>query len=287
MKRNTAKVAGLVLTMIFQRCATADVPLSPTGDGHLSIPVTLNGQGPFDFTIDTAAQRPMIAPPLARKLHIEPTGNSKFHGSSGTQSADFAQVSDFRSGLFDRQHETIVIVPPGGGVSVGVVGMDSFLDKRIELDFSHMTASVDSSSATPAGFTAIPAVIRAGTMVIVDVTVNGFPAKALIDSGARRTIANPALQAALGYQNGDPSLAAADAVGGATGDKVPASKGELKTIALGPATFDKPLVTFADLPVFAPLGLADTPALILGLDQLAHLKAMAIDFPRAEFQIKP
>ena len=196
-------------------------------------------------------------------------------------------MSDFRSALIDTGKEAIAIVPPGGSVAVGVDGMDVFVDKRLEFDFSRMKASEAPSGPTPANFLPIPVTIRDGTMIIADVTVNGVHAKALIDSGARRTIGNAALQAAVGFKNHDPRFTAADPVGGATGDKAPASKAELETIKLGKATFEKPLVTFADLPVFEPLGLAHTPGLILGLDQLMHLEALAIDYPRSELQVKP
>lgn len=287
MMRYEAAVASIVLAFTIQHSEAASTPLSLAADGHVAMPVMLNGEGPFEFTLDTAAQRPMIAPALAEKLKVAATNSAHVHGSSGTGTADFTEIENFRSALFDRKNEPAVIAPTGSVVSVGVVGMDAFLDKRLELDFSGMSASAAASGPTPAGFTAIPVNIHDTTMIIANVTVNGVPAKAVVDSGARRTIANAALQAALGFKDGDPRFTAADAVGGATGDKSPANKAELETIKLGKATFEKPLVTFADLPVFEPLGLAHTPGLILGLDQLKHLKAMAIDYPRSELQIKP
>ena len=287
MMRYAAALGSIALGFTIQQSEAASTPLSLAADGHVAMPVMLNGEGPFEFTLDTAAQGPMIAPALAKKLKIVATNSAHVHGSSGIGTADFTEIETFRSALFDRTNETAAIAPTGSVVSVGVVGMDAFLDKRLELDFLGMSASAAPSGAMPAGFTAIPVNIHNTTMIMADVMVNGVSATALIDSGARRTVANAALQAALGLKDGDPKFTAADAVGGATGDKAPATKAELETIKLGKVTFEKPLVTFADLPVFEPLGLAHTPGLILGLDQLKHLKAMAIDYPRSELQIKP
>src|SRR4051812_25066302 len=116
----TVVVAALGFTI--QHCEASSAPLSATADGHLSIPVMLDGQGPFDLTLDTAAQGPMVSPKLAEELKIVVTDSAEVHGSSGNGIADFTEIGHFRSSLFDRNNETAVIAPPGSVVSVGVVG---------------------------------------------------------------------------------------------------------------------------------------------------------------------
>jgi len=39
--------------------------------------------------------------------------------------------------------------------------------------------------------------------------------------------------------------------------------------------------------VFQALGMADKPGLILGIDALRKFDALAIDYPRAEVQLRP
>jgi hypothetical protein len=72
-----------------------------------------------------------------------------------------------------------------------------------------------------------------------------------------------------------------------TDQQTATTKATLGAIRMGATTFQKPAVTFADFPVFQVLGLDAGPALIIGIDLLSHLQAIAIDYPRSELQIRP
>ncbi len=281
---------ALFLAAAFGACATAaqaaSAPLTLAPDGHFTTPVTLNGQGPYDFTVDTGAQRPVLAPDLGAKLQLTSAPGVEIRATSGAGAARMTYVRDYKSGLFDLSNEMMAILPNAGMVTTGVVGMDAFTDKRLELNFADHQVTSGESAPTPKGFVPVPAMIVAGSFIIIDVVVDGVKAKAMVDSGARRTIVNSLLQKALGFKAGDPRLTPDAAVGGATKDTTAALKATVGSIAIGSIHFDRHVVTFADVPVLQSLGLSDRPAMILGLDALKTLKAMAIDYPRAELQIK-
>src|SRR3569833_785223 len=65
----TAVVMGALVSLV---PADAGVPLSPAGDEHDTAPVTIDGIGPFDFILDTGADRGAIYPRFAAMAHLRP-----------------------------------------------------------------------------------------------------------------------------------------------------------------------------------------------------------------------
>ena len=166
--------------------------------------------------------------------------------------------------------------------------MNAFVGGRIEFDFGKRVLTTGPSSPAPVGFVVQPGVVRLGSFMVVDVVLDGVHARAMIDTGGRQTVCNPQLQAALGLKPGDARLLADDSIKGVTTQQTPAWKTTLDNLSIGEVTFAEPAVTFADLPVFRVLGLADGPAGIdrIGIDQFSTMQAMAIDYPRAELQLR-
>jgi predicted aspartyl protease len=262
--------------------------LARDNGGRFTTQVTLNGEGPFAFIVDTGAARPVISRALAEKLKLWAVGGAQVVGASGSQASKLYLVRSFRSGVFARNFEPVVMIPNATVSNAdGILGMNAFVSKRIEIDFADLVLKVQASGPAPDGFLVQPIEVRQGTFVIADVIVDGVAAKAVFDTGARRTIGNLALQQALGFNPGDARLSPAEPVGGATTDKTSASKAKVQLIACGRAQFAHAIVTFADLPVFTVQGLDKTPALLIGLDLLTNMKALAIDYPRSELQLKP
>ena len=254
--------------------------------GRYTTPVTLNGAGPFAFIVDTGAQASVMLARTSAKLNLHPTGSAQIIGASGRESSGFVSVADYRSGMFARRDESMVVIPNGTVTNAdGVLGMNAFVSGRIELGFAKRMLTVGPSGPAPKGFLVQSGGVRQGSFMVVDVVVDGVRAKAMVDTGGRRTVGNPALQAALGIKADDARLQATDSIGGATTQKTAASKAVLGEMTIGAAVFSKPMVTFADLPVFHSLGLDDGPAMIVGIDEFSRLQAMAIDYPRKELQL--
>lgn len=282
-----ALAAVVALLLLAQSNPSAAAPLRLAQDGHFVSPVTINGQGPFYFVVDTGAQRSVLAPELADRLKLTELGSAHIHATSGVSAAGLAILENYSSPLFSRTAAMVAVLPAGGMVKDGVMGMDLFTSRRLELNFAQRSVDTAQSGPPPADFTAVPITIVQGSFIVTTVTVNGVQARAMIDTGARRTIGNSLLRKALGLVDSDPRLSPAEPVGGATADKTGAVKAQIGSITLGAQYFDKPLVTFADVPVLETLGLSDGPAMILGLDLLQRLKAVAVDYPRSELQMKP
>lgn len=269
-----------------QNGQTATAPLTRLADGHYTTPVTIDGQGPFAFIVDTGATSPVINPRVSEALGLWSVPGVQVKGTGGSQSTTLSIMRSYESGVFSRTLDMIATIPSGKIVPYGVIGMNAFTGKRLAFDFQRNLLTASPSAPTPPGFSALPVEVRQGSFIIAPVTVDGVPALAMIDTGARRSGGNPALEKALGLAVGDPRLHAADPVHGATDTEIPATKAQMHTLKLGSVTFPNPQITFADLPVYRTLELGDEPALILGIDLLHTLHGMAIDYPRAELQLR-
>jgi predicted aspartyl protease len=60
------------------------------------IPVQINGQGPFDFLLDTGTNTTLIIPELARQLNLRPTDQVSLITLSGTQVVPRAMIDHLR-----------------------------------------------------------------------------------------------------------------------------------------------------------------------------------------------
>ncbi len=289
----TIRLAVLLCAVVLAGTCTGAPAASGTANlgtddgGRYTTQVMLNGQGPFDFIVDTGAQASLLVAKTATRLKLQAQGIAKVIGANGGASSGIVVLNDFRSDVFDRHRELMVLIPNSTVTNAdGVIGMNAFTSGRIEFGFARRTLQAGPSGPTPAGFLAQHGGVRQRSFLVVDAVIDGVHAQAVIDTGARRTVGNPQLLAALGFKPGDAQLLATESIGGATPQKTPASKAVLGSIAIGAAVLAKPTLTFADLPVFHSLGLDDGPALIVGVDAFSRLQAMAIDYPREELQLR-
>jgi predicted aspartyl protease len=292
-----ARIVVAVLGFAMAACSTqagsgpsGSTPITRLADGRYAMTVRVNDQGPFTFLVDTGASHPAITQALRDRLHIEanPFVHAKVVGTSGTEPGMIVYLERYRSDVFDRKNEMTLVLPSAQSVPTdGVLGMNAFRSRRLAMDLAGGRLTIGASGAAPAGFEVVRGEVQSGEKLIVDVVVDGVAAKALIDTGARRTTANRALQRALGLEPGDPRLSPADSTGGATTHRLPAEKATIGRLTVGKVGFDAPVVTFADLPVTETLDHARVPAMTLGMDLLGKMKGVAIDFPRAEVQLRP
>ena len=132
-----------------------------------------------------------------------------------------------------------------------------------------------STTVVPAGRSP-DAALTAGELYTVQIEVDGVSAVAVLDTGARKTRINWRLGRMIGL---DPAgRPAGEIVRGATGVPVTTSVARVRTAALGGLILRDAPVLVSDLPVFEVFGVADRPAVILGMDWLEEAR-MIVDFP--------
>lgn len=263
---------------------SGSMPLRVDATGRMEAAVTLDGKGPFAFTVDTAATGTMLSQALADRLRFRTGGAKQIVGGIGRAESQSVTIDTFHTPLFDRHNESMPLLPRL--YADGILGMAPFMQGRIELDIEGHVLKAGPSGPAPDGFATLAGELRHG-ILIVDVRIDGVPAKALVDTGAPYDIGNPKLQAALGFVPGDARLSNGGTFYDSFGQERLVEQATPDRIAIGAVGFSQPTLRFADMPVFRALGLDDGPALILGIEQLSHMGAIAIDFPRAELQLRP
>jgi predicted aspartyl protease len=165
--------------------------------------------------------------------------------------------------------------------------------RRVIFDFQNDTLTVTDSrgaSESPRWLSADQALVRAsgahGRLTAVNCRVDGVHAHAFIDSGAQASIANTQLFARLEEMGktyiGDFVIP----IVGVTGGEAHGRLTRVSSIQLGTLNFTNSTLVISDLPVFDVWGLADRPAILIGMNFLRKTSSLSIDYGSKELLIK-
>jgi hypothetical protein len=170
------------------------------------------------------------------------------------------------------------------GNADGILGVAGFEDQRIDVDFKRDRVSVVESTGRRPHYSMVTARAERNVngLMIVDVRIGRrIHAKAVIDTGAERTLGNLALQNAMNKGHKKHELVAA-VVHGATPDIADGDVQEIKEATIGDMKLTNLEVIFADFHVFKLWQLDQQPAMLIGMDMLGVLDRLVIDYRRNE-----
>ena len=271
------------------QASTVDV-IKGDHDGHqrLTVPVRIGRHGPYDFLIDTGAERTVLARGLAERLGLAPSGRATLMGVAGSIAVDLVDVAEVRLGsrtFFDLSAPLL----EGSHIGAdGIIGLDGLQNQRVLIDFRRNLIAVDDAKALGGnrGYEIVVRARRRGDQLIMtNAVVDGVKTDVIIDTGAQNSIGNRALQRALARKR----LAEQTKLTSVTGQQILADIVYARRIRLGNLDLTQMPVAFADAPPFLRLGLHDKPALLLGMGQLRAFNRVAIDFEAKKilFDIPP
>ena len=254
--------------------------------------VFIDGRGPFTFVIDTGAGTTSIADSLADRLALPPLQPVVVHGITEARVTRSVGVNRLQlSGLGFRNLTCPVFSREQLGAD-GLIGLDVLGRFKLRFDVMRRSASLTmrgvsivmggdiqtGSRIRREGLRAIPG--RFGQMMLTQVTVDGQPTIAFIDSGAQYSIGNLALRRAVAARRSDGGrLARAVPIYGVTGQSLSADLARVDELRLGSTRLGPTPLLFADLHCFGTLGLSDRPALLIGADLLGRFREVTLDFP--------
>ena len=250
------------------------VPFEELPSGHLVVPCTIGGHGPYRFVVDTGANAFVIDPRVAEELGIDVAAlpRKKVHVADGDALAiPVVVLRDVRLGARVLRRASSVVSEVQSLVAessaVGILGQDMFTGDRLEVDFPRRELRVlDSSNDARA----LPLVRLRGGLSGVRLP-NGLTV--ILDLGAGISVLNSAGAALLGVVAAEPIAGAAS---GLTGEIETRSWVQLPPLDLGDPT-PGGSVPVVDLGLFEVLQLNDEPALLLGVDQMQG-RVLAIDY---------
>ena len=257
--------------------------------GRIIAPVMINGQGPFRFVVDTGATHSAVSERLAKQLglSIDPTEKVRLRGVTGSALVASTKVERFQAGDLLIENGSVPVLASVWSGADGVLGMHGLEDKIIVVDFKRDRIQIlNSSSKRWRDLTSVPIKLGFDRLLLADANVGRVRVKAIIDTGAQHTLGNRALREALEIDAGSRIPTFISVQGVTTGVQI----GELAAaplIRIGNMHMAQVNVAFGDMHVFDIWGLAEEPALLVGMDVLGVLEVIVIDYRRRELRFKP
>jgi hypothetical protein len=260
--------------------------------GRVMTPVFVNGIGPFAFVVDTGASSSVIAPRVARhlSLRIDATNSKMLRGITGSELVPTVNVSRITAGGISLENTNLPVVEPRVFADAdGIFGADAFGRGCLIVNFQRAKVGILDKACPRVddSWEKVRARVQFGGLVVVDARIGTTRAVAIIDTGAERSLGNPALLAALRQRkkvslesNQTQVYSATSQV--AFGDLL--TTPSLRMGGVSVARFD---VVYGDFEVFRIWDVADQPAIVLGIDVLGQMDAMMIDYTRREILILP
>lgn len=268
---------------------------------RMTVPVSINGRGPFAFVIDTGANRSVVSREVAIACDLPSAGQADVHGIAGVEPTDLAAVRRLGVGDVVSSGLLLPILPRLRLGADGLLGVDIFRDRRLRLDFTQNRFEIsrsqagaefgrDLNSRIPSRVepVRVPAQYRFGQLVIFDAQVGEVRVSAFLDSGSQVTVGNRALRDAVVRQRPDFGVRLAPVpLISATGQTAIGEYAPLPTLRLGGLAVTEVLGIFADLHIFDLWRLADRPAILVGIDVLRHFHDVTLDFGRKQVIFTP
>jgi len=273
------KRATGIIAMLLAAPAFADVPIAIAPTGHATVPVK-GGFGVKQFVLDTGAEGSAVYADFAESAGLAVSGNVALQGQTGAADVPVIRLAELTLDGVRKAPVDAVKLPrrADGAPLAGIVGLDLFGDRTLDFDLPRRRVALLAAGSRASDLRSQPlaASTTTGNLLTVPVTIGSVGATAVIDTGARKTRINWALGRLLGL---DPSrLSKGDTIQGATNKPIETGSTRIADVRLGDRRLPDAPVLVADLPVFETFGVADRPAIILGLDWLEQTR-MVIDFP--------
>ncbi len=167
---------------------------------RMTVPVTIEGGGPYNFLVDTGSQTTVVSRSLGERLQLPSLGTATVIGMAGTKQVDLVRLDglELASRMFDNLEVPVLEAQHMG--ADGILGLDSLQDLRVVIDFRADSIAVDDAKAL-GGDRGYEIVVRArnkkGRLIITDAEIDGVRIAVIVDTGSQGSIGNLVLQRRL------------------------------------------------------------------------------------------
>lgn len=278
-------VAGV--SSVNDKTQTEDVKFKSGRDDRLTVPVLVSGYGPFQFLVDTGADRTAISRQLAGRLGLSTSDTAVVHTIAGATTVSTATVPSLQLTSKPVRISGAPMFESATMGADGIIGVDSLRSQSVLFDFEAQTLSI--VPAARARFLDEPntivveAVRKNGRLIMTEAAADGHPVSVVIDTGAELSIGNEALRQELaGRLAGTVQKVQMQSVTGAMleGDYM-----LLPSLDIGGLKLKNLAIVFADAHAFKELRLDQKPALLLGMNAIRAFKKVSIDFANRKFRV--
>tara|TARA_R110000772_G_C13256359_1_gene434973 strand:- start:73 stop:1059 length:987 start_codon:yes stop_codon:yes gene_type:complete len=269
----TGALALLIVTLVLPTAATERqvIPFDMAPSGHMVVPLRINGSAEAVGVIDTAATYAMIdgATASAAGVPLPDELSINVLGLEGPQMFPVVHIDSLSAG-----NTRIVAFPAALSRRIAVAGIHNIVPLTalegdvVDFDFDEGRVLVyDGRPDRSTGLSSsrMRMHLRQG-LWFAEVKLNGVKGLALIDTGSSISYVNSQFAEAAGARPNDEKT---KTIRGITGGNVAIRVATARKFTLGHHRVTGPDLLVADPALFAHLGMADEPAMVLGLDYLS------------------
>lgn len=262
--------------------------------GRLQVPVSVNGQPPGPFILDTGAGSSPLAAEYAKSVGIQGHSGGRAVGAGGAVQVEVTSAVSYRIGDVEIRPHGAALIPllPISLRSArhvnGVLGRDIFERYVTEMDYPNFEVAfyAPASYRPPAGAVTVPfEVVNHLPHITARITLDDgrtLPVKLMVDSGAGNAVI---LKKAFIEQNHiDMSHFVAVPDGLGVGGGVEQRAGRLARLEFAGLQFEKPVTMFS----LATAGFFGDPSSdgLIGGEILSRFKFI-VDYPHKRFYLVP
>lgn len=276
----------------YQSAAPEDFAMGPTRSdrlGRVVAPISVNGQGPFRFIVDTGANRSVLSQALAERLGLATTGTGEVHSVHGVSTAQLVEVQSLQYGGLALNGAALPMLD--GAVLAGehgLLGVDGMRGRRLRMDFERNCIEIMPSREARRlrGWANIRGELRFGHLVVIRGAINGVRVNLLVDTGSDTSLANNALRDALNARVRD-GRRLDFTIAYTAGDQVVLNQAMLiQRLSIGDLEIRNITAYVGDFHIFNLWGLQSEPTLLVGMDVLSQARGLAIDYERGVVSLR-
>jgi predicted aspartyl protease len=264
-----------------------EVKIRKDTSDRMTVPVTVGGNGPFRFLVDTGADRTAISSAVAAQLGLETSEEASLHSLTGMSTVKTATVRNLKLSERDLNIADAPVLDAGNMGADGILGTDSLRSQRVVFDFqNNLMTIVPAEERVPRedGVIVVTGKLRNGRLIVTNAIADGNVITVVLDTGAEVSIGNEALRARL-TRSGLVKSTGAVGLESVTGDILQGEYTFVKRLEVGDVNLANLAVVFADAHTFSRLGLDRKPALLLGMNALRAFKKVSIDFASKKLRV--
>lgn len=254
---------------------------------RLTVKAQVNGQGPFDFLVDTGASSSVIAAELADQLGLARTGSNKLHSIAGAQAVSTARVDSLTVGKRSRSNMTVSVLPRALLRVDGVLGLEWLGRASLLLDFLRHKMVVGEGLPLADDLTvAVKSRLARSGLMLIDAFIPDQRLVAFVDTGSTTTVGNLALLDAAREAKAIVGELSDTQLRSVTGQILPARATVVSRLMLGKLTLRNVPLLIGEVHTFDYWGFRDEPAIVIGIDILKKFQSVAIDSKRGEIRFR-
>ncbi len=250
---------------------------------RMTVPVMVNGQGPFHFVIDTGADRTVISKELAEQLSLPRHGTARLHAMGGSGQVKIVKIDRVQVSTNVAKKVKAAALPRKFIGADGLIGIDSLKGQRVVMDFKAGTMTLQPSDVPedvlPEGSDVIvvTARTRLGQLVLADADANGQKVWVIVDTGAQNSVGNSKLRKLMVERNPATTVKPVQMID-VLGKSTPADYTVVNKLRIGGVMLGNAALAFADAHPFKLFELETKPSMLLGMESLRVFQRVSVDF---------